>query len=218
MNNILYLLVDNLTVLNNVTETNIISAISIKQIFIAFIAMFGVIDIIGSIPIIISIKENKRSYNALNVSIISLGVLLCFLFLGQGLLGLFGLDVSSFAVAGGLVLMVLSVEMLFGIEIFKDDGPSSSVTIVPLVFPLIAGPAVLTTLLSLSAEYHVLNIVIAAILNMIVVYIVLKKVFYVERLIGKQGIYILRKFFGIILMAMSIKLITSNLISIVGIK
>ena len=178
---------------------------SFQEFLSAFIVLFAVIDITGSIPIVMGMRDEKRVYSSLGVSGISLAILICFLYVGQGV------DISSFAVAGGLVLLVLAVEMLFGIQVFKDDGPNSSATIVPLVFPLVAGPAVLTTLLSLRAEYSHINIILACIVNIIIVYVVLEKVYYVERLVGKQGIYILRKFFGIILLAMSVKLVASNI-------
>jgi len=184
---------------------------SLKEIFSAFIVMFAVIDILGSVPIIIGLKEKKKSYSAVNASLISFGILLAFLFVGQAMLGLFGVDISSFAVAGALVLLVLAIEMIFGIQIFKDDGPTESATIVPIVFPLIAGAASFTTLLSLRAEYELINIISALFLNIVVVFFVLNNIDYISRKIGKGGIYVLRKFFGIILLAIAVKLITSNL-------
>ena len=125
-------------------------------------------------------------------------------------------DISSFAVAGALVLLVLAVEMIFGVEIFKNDSPCGSATIVPLVFPLIAGAASFTTLLSLRAEYHIFNIIIAVAMNMALVYLVLRYVYYVERLFGKSGVYVMRKLFGIILLAIAVRLFTSNLTSLIG--
>ena len=125
-------------------------------------------------------------------------------------------DISSFAVAGALVLLVLAVEMIFGVEIFKNDSPCGSATIVPLVFPLIAGAASFTTLLSLRAEYNILNIIIAVAMNMALVYLVLRYVYYVERLFGKSGVYVMRKLFGIILLAIAVRLFTSNLTSLIG--
>ncbi|HBZ25716.1 MAG TPA: hypothetical protein DEO54_05670 [Rikenellaceae bacterium] len=187
---------------------------SLKEIFSAFIVMFAVIDILGSVPIIIGLKEKKKSYSAVNASLISFGILLAFLFVGQAMLGLFGVDISSFAVAGALVLLVLAIEMIFGIQIFKDDGPTESATIVPIVFPLIAGAASFTTLLSLRAEYELINIISALFLNIVVVFFVLNNIDYISRKIGKGGIYVLRKFFGIILLAIAVKLITSNLNSL----
>lgn len=187
---------------------------SIKDIFSAFIVMFAVIDILGSVPIIIGMKEKKKSFSPLNAAVISFAILVAFLFLGQAMLGLFGVDISSFAVAGALVLLVLAIEMIFGIQIFKDDGPTDSATIVPIVFPLIAGAASFTTLLSLRAEYNVLNIIVALFLNIVVVYFVLSNLDLISRKIGKSGIYVMRKFFGIILLAIAVKLIVSNLHSL----
>ena len=188
----------------------------IKEIFGAFIVMFAVIDIMGSVPIIIGMKEKKKSFSPLNASVISFAILVAFLFLGQAMLGLFGVDISSFAVAGALVLLVLAIEMIFGIQIFKDDGPTDSATIVPIVFPLIAGAASFTTLLSLRAEYDLLNIIIALFLNIVVVYFVLNNLDLISRKIGKSGIYVMRKFFGIILLAIAVKLIVSNLHSLLS--
>jgi len=187
---------------------------SIKDIFSAFIVMFAVIDILGSVPIIIGMKEKKKSFSPLNAAVISFAILVAFLFLGQAMLGLFGVDISSFAVAGALVLLVLAIEMIFGIQIFKDDGPTDSATIVPIVFPLIAGAASFTTLLSLRAEYDVVNIIIALLMNIIIVFFVLNNLELIARKIGKGGIYVMRKFFGIILLAIAVKLITSNLHSL----
>lgn len=140
-------------------------------------------------------------------------LLYCLLFyLSESLLlALFNVDISSFAVAGALVILVLACEMIFGIEIFKNDGPTDSATIVPLVFPLIAGAASFTTLLSLRAEYNILNIIIGLALNILFVYFVLKKVDYVQRVVGKGGVYVMRKFFGIILLAIAVRLFTANL-------
>ncbi len=141
---------------------------------------------------------------------------MAFLYLGQALLGLFGVDISSFAVAGALVLLVLAIEMIFGIQIFKDDGPTNSATIVPIVFPLIAGAASLTTLLSLRAEFQNQNIIIALLLNIIIVYFVLGNLDFISKKVGKGGIYVLRKFFGIILLAIAVKLIVSNLHTLIS--
>jgi len=184
---------------------------SIKEIFSAFIVMFAVIDILGSVPIIVGMKEQKKSFSAWKAAVISFAILVSFLFVGQAMLALFGVDISSFAIAGGLVLLVLAIEMIFGIQIFKDDGPTDSATIVPIVFPLIAGAASFTTLLSLRAEYDIANIIIALLLNIVIVYFVLDNIGLISRKIGKGGIYVMRKFFGIILLAIAVKLIVSNL-------
>ncbi len=189
---------------------------SFKEIVSAFMVLFAVIDILGAIPIIINLREKKQKIESGKTAVISFILLVAFLFVGKALLSLFNVDISSFAVAGALVLLVLAVEMIFGIEIFKNDGPCGSATIVPLVFPLIAGAASFTTLLSLRAEYNILNIIIAVALNMIVVYFVLRYVYYVERLFGKSGVYVMRKFFGIILLAIAVRLFTTNLTSLLG--
>ena len=151
---------------------------SFKEIISAFMVLFAVIDILGAIPIIISLREKNQKIEAGKAAIISFVILVAFLFIGQALLGLFNVDISSFAVAGALVLLVLAVEMIFGVEIFKNDSPCGSATIVPLVFPLIAGAASFTTLLSLRAEYNILNIIIAVAMNMALVYLVLRYVYY----------------------------------------
>jgi multiple antibiotic resistance protein len=173
--------------------------------------LFAVIDITGSVPIILQIREKGTPVSAFKASVLSLVVLVSFLFIGEVVLGLFSVDISSFAVAGSLVIFVLACEMIFGIEVFKNDGPPGSATVVPLVFPLIAGAGTLTTLVSLRAEYHVVNILLAVLLNIVVIYVVLRKVSVVERIFGKGGVYLLRKVFGIILLAISVKLFTTNL-------
>ncbi len=177
----------------------------------AFVVLFAIIDITGSLPIFADLKEKNRTFSAPKATIYSLIILIIFFFVGDGILSLFNVDVSSFAVAGALVIFVVAVEMTFGIEVFKMDGPGGSATMVPIIFPLIAGPGAFTTLLSLKAEYNSLNIILGLLVNMIIVYIVLRKVDLIEKLIGKGGIYILRKFFGIILLAISVKLFMGNI-------
>jgi multiple antibiotic resistance protein len=146
-----------------------------------------------------------------DLSSFSLLILLTFFFVGEGILRLFNVDVSSFAVAGSLVLFVIACEMTFGVEIFKMDGPTNNATVVPIVFPLLAGRGAFTALLSLKAEYNSLVIILALLLNMIIVFIVLSRVNWVEKLIGVGGVYVLRKFFGIILLAISAKLFMGNI-------
>lgn len=187
--------------------------LNLREIISAFVVLFAVIDITGSIPVIISIKK-KQDVHPLKATILSSLILIGFLFVGEAMLSLFGVDISSFAVAGSIVIFVLAFEMIFGIEVFKNDGPSKSATLVPITFPLIAGAGSLTTLLSLRAEYNVINIIMAIILNMIIVFAVLKRLNLVEKIIGEGGIYILRKFFGIILLAIAVKLFASNIASL----
>lgn len=187
---------------------------SLKESFSAFMVLFAVIDILGAIPIIINLRDKSQKIEAGKTAIISFILLVAFLFVGKALLSLFNVDISSFAVAGALVILVLAVEMIFGIEIFKNDGPCGSATIVPLVFPLIAGAASFTTLLSLRAEYDLMNIIVAIGLNMLVVYFVLRYVSVVEKIFGKSGIYVMRKFFGIILLAIAVRLFMTNIASL----
>lgn len=193
------------------------SNISIQELASAFMVLFAVIDITGAVPIINDIQHKGHKISAIKAALASYILLVAFLFVGDGLLNLFSVDISSFAVAGSLVIFVLAVEMIFGIPIFKNDGPSGTASIVPLVFPLIVGAGTLTTLLALRAEYHIINIIIALTLNIIVVYFVLKNVSLIEKIFGKGGAYILRKFLGIILLAISVKLFTSNLTSLIDI-
>ena len=193
------------------------SDISIQELESAFMVLFAVIDITGAVPIINDIQNKGHKISAIKAALASYILLVAFLFVGDGLLNLFSVDISSFAVAGSLVIFVLAVEMIFGIPIFKNDSPSGTASIVPLVFPLIVGAGTLTTLLALRAEYHTINIIIALTLNIIVVYFVLKNVSLVEKIFGKGGAYILRKFLGIILLAISVKLFTSNLTSLIDI-
>ena len=193
------------------------SDISIQELASAFMVLFAVIDITGAVPIINDIQNKGHKISAIKAALASYILLVAFLFVGDGLLNLFSVDISSFAVAGSLVIFVLAVEMIFGIPIFKNDSPSGTASIVPLVFPLIVGAGTLTTLLALRAEYHTINIIIALTLNIIVVYFVLKNVSLVEKVFGKGGAYILRKFLGIILLAISVKLFTSNLTSLIDI-
>ena len=177
-----------------------------QQILSAFIVLFAVIDIIGAIPIIIDLKDKGKDVNALKATLISF-----LLLLGDILLRLFHVDIESFAVAGAFVIFLLSLEMILDIEIFKNQGPIKEATLVPLVFPLLAGAGSFTTLLSLRAEYASVNIIVALILNMLWVYFVVRMTRKVERVLGKGGIYLIRKFFGIILLAISVKLFMSNI-------
>ena len=182
-----------------------------QQILSAFIVLFAVIDIIGAIPIIIDLKDKGKDVNALKATLISFLLLLGFFYAGDILLRLFHVDIESFAVAGAFVIFLLSLEVILDIEIFKNQGPIKEATLVPLVFPLLAGAGSFTTLLSLRAEYASVNIIVALILNMLWVYFVVRMTRKVERVLGKGGIYLIRKFFGIILLAISVKLFMSNI-------
>ena len=182
-----------------------------QQILSAFIVLFAVIDIIGAIPIIIDLKDKGKDVNALKATLISFLLLLGFFYAGDILLRLFHVDIESFAVAGAFVIFLLSLEMILDIEIFKNQGPIKEATLVPLVFPLLAGAGSFTTLLSLRAEYASVNIIVALVLNMLWVYFVVRMTRKVEKVLGKGCIYLIRKFFGIILLAISVKLFMSNI-------
>jgi multiple antibiotic resistance protein len=184
---------------------------SFIQITSAFMVLFAIIDIMGSIPLILDIKKKSNIVHAFRASAIAFIILIAFLFTGEGILKLFNVDIQSFAVAGALVIFIFAIEMILDIEIFRNKGPEGSSSIVPLAFPLIAGPGSFTTLLSLRAEYDTINIIIALVLNLLFVYFVLKSTSKIEKVIGEGGIYILRKFFGIILLAIAVKLFTSNI-------
>lgn len=184
---------------------------SFIQITSAFMVLFAIIDILGSIPIILNLKKKSEVVHSFRASSVAFLILVVFLFTGEGILKLFGVDIQSFAIAGALVIFIFAIEMILDVEIFRNKGPQGGSSIVPLAFPLIAGPGSFTTLLSLRAEYAAENIIVALILNLIFVYIVLKSTSKIEKFIGEAGIYILRKFFGIILLAIAVKLFTSNI-------
>ena len=188
---------------------------SFKEIISAFIVLFAIIDITGSIPIIIDLRSKGAKISPLRVSLISFVILVAFLFAGEGLLSLFGVEINSFAVAGSIVIFIYGMEMILGREIINNDGPASAANAVPIIFPLIAGAGVLTTLISMRAEYLIQNIIVAIALNMVVVFFVLKYVDWVERVLGPTVIYILRKIFGIILLAMAVKLFTTNIATMI---
>jgi len=184
---------------------------SFVEITSAFMVLFAIIDILGSIPIILNIKKKDKNIYAFWASFIALLILILFLFTGEGVLKLFSVDIQSFAVAGSLIIFIFAIEMILDVEIFRNQGPKNSSSFIPLAFPLIAGPGSFTTLLSLRAEYQIENIIVALVLNLALVYVVLKSTTRIEKLIGEGGIYILRKFFGIILLAIAVKLFTTNI-------
>lgn len=190
--------------------SNLLSQLDLQQIVSAFIVLFAVIDIFGSTPIIINLKKQGRPVGAWKASSLSGALLLGFFFAGDAMLRLFSVDISSFAVAGALVIFLMALEMILDITIFKNQGPIKEATLVPVVFPLIAGAGSFTTLLSLKAEFHSVNIITALVLNMLCVYIVIRATDWVERKISASFIYLLRKFFGIILLAISVRLFTAN--------
>ena len=185
--------------------------INLKEIFSVTLIIFSVIDILGSIPFIILIRKREGRIHAEKATTISAGLMIAFLYLGQSILQLFGLDVASFAVAGAIVIFIVAMEMILGITLIKDDpNATGSGSIVPLAFPLIAGAGTLTTILSLRAVYEELNILIGIIFNLVVVYAVLRSIGWLERVIGESGFAVLRRVFGVILLAIAVKIFKSN--------
>jgi multiple antibiotic resistance protein len=183
--------------------------LNVIEILAAFMVLFAIIDIPGSIPIIIDIKSKSGDVKSVKVTIVSCLILLAFLFIGSPLLGIFGIDVSSFAIAGSFIIFLIAMEMILGIELFKHDSKAGG-SIFPIAFPLIAGAGSITTILSLKAEYQTINILIALVLNMIIIYFVLRMTSMFERILGAGGLQILKKVFGVILLSIAIKLFLTN--------
>lgn len=187
---------------------------SFKEIISVSLILFSVIDILGSVPIIIDLRKREGHIQSEKATIVAGIIMIAFLYLGKSILALFGLDVESFAIAGALIMFFLGVEMVLGIELFKPDASgATSSSIVPLAFPLIAGAGTMTTLISLRAEYSQPNVLVGVVLNLIFVYIVLKSSSWLEKKLGPAGFNILRKVFGIILLAIAIKLFKNNILS-----
>ena len=186
--------------------------LTLNEIATAFMVLFAVIDILGSIPIILDIKRKAGKISSLRESFFSLLIMLGFLFLGERLIGFIGIDVNSFAVAGSVIIFIMALEMVLNVNLFKDDGSTAkTASIVPLAFPIIAGAGSMTTILSLRAEFEAVNIAVAIFLNIVVVFVILKLTGKIERLLGAGGIAVLRKVFGIVLLAIAIKLFSSNI-------
>jgi multiple antibiotic resistance protein len=190
-------------------KNTILHYFNFKEIISVTMILFAIIDIVGAIPIIIQLRKKAGHIQSEKASMVALILMILFLFLGEQLLAVIGLDVKSFAIAGSLVIFIIALEMILGANFFKDEIPDS-VSIVPLAFPIIAGAGTMTTLLSLKSEYETQNIIFGIIINMIFVYAVLKNTSRLETLLGKTGLNILRKAFGIILLAIAIKLFRHN--------
>ena len=182
----------------------------IKEIFTAGMILFAVIDIIGSIPIIVDLRKKVGHIESEKASVVAGLLMILFLFVGEEILNLIGIDVNSFAVAGSFILFFLAIEMVLGIQLYKDDAPETA-AIVPLAFPLVAGAGTMTSILSLRAEYYVGNIIIAILANIVIVYLVLKSSGKIEKVLGKQGINVIRKIFGVVLLAIAVKLFAANI-------
>lgn len=195
--------------------TDFFAGFNSSELFKATMVLFAVVDIVGSVPLIIKIKEQAGDIHPARTSFVSLGIMIGFLILGESILKLFGVDVKSFAVAGSLILFAMSLEMILGVRLFRDSVSGKTASVVPLAFPIIAGAGTMTTLVSLRAEYQNINIVLAILINVIIVYVVLRLTKRLEILLGPGGIAILKKVFGIILLAIAVKLFTTNISSMI---
>lgn len=185
---------------------------NIKEIFTATMVLFAVIDIIGNVPIILSLRKKVGHIKSGKASIIAAVVMIVFLFIGERILNLIGINVNEFAVAGAFIIFFIALEMILGVTLFKEEESSPDLaTIFPLAFPMLAGPGSLTTLLSLRAEYSLENIIIAIVINVVIIYIVLKTSSRLQKFLGKNGIAIIQKIFGVILLAIAVKLFASNI-------
>ena len=181
----------------------------VKEIFTAGMILFAVIDIIGSTPVIIGLRQKVGHIQSEKASLVALVIMIGFLFVGEEILNLIGIDVNSFAVAGSIIIFFLALEMILGIQLYKEESPETA-SIVPIAFPIIAGAGTLTTLLSLRAEFAAANIIAAIVINILVVYIVLKSSKSIERVLGSSGISVIQKVFGVILLAIAVKLFANN--------
>ena len=188
----------------------LISNMIAKELLTVTFTLFAVIDIIGAIPILISLKEKLGGINELKATLISGALMILFLYVGEAFLRLLGLDKRSFAVGGSIVIFILGLEMVLGLELFKSEKNAQAGTVVPIAFPLIAGSGTLTTLMSLRANYPQITILIAVLINLLFVFVVLKSLRFIERLLGPAGLIAVRKFFGVILLAIAVKIFSSN--------
>ncbi|MEO6948078.1 MAG: MarC family protein [Ginsengibacter sp.] len=189
-----------------------IANISQKELFTVTFTLFAVIDILGSIPILISLKDKMGGHIKTGLATIASGALMIlFLFLGQQFLNILGLDVQSFAVAGSIVIFIIGLEMVLGVEFFKPEKDPKSGSVVPIAFPLIAGSGTLTTVMSLKANYHDINIFLGILINLVVIFVVLKSLKWIEKALGPNGLLVVRKFFGVILIAIAVKIFGSNI-------
>lgn len=185
---------------------------NIKEIIAATMILFAVIDIVGNIPVVIKLRKKAGHIQSAKASFIALVIMIAFVFLGESILNVIGVEVSEFAVAGSFILFFIALEMILGITLFKDEEVSpKTVTVFPLAFPLLAGPGSLTSLVALRAEYALENILVAIIVNIVLIFIVLKTSRHIEKFMGKNGIAIIQKIFGVILLAIAVKLFTANI-------
>lgn len=185
--------------------------ILLTEIITVSLTLFAVIDMLGSVPVLLSLKKKMGEISAVQATVVSGGLMLLFFFVGEAVLNLMGLDISSFAIAGSIVIFILGLEMVLGMEFFRSEQGEKSGSIVPVAFPLIAGSGTLTTIMSLKATYHAYNILISILVNLIIIYVILRSLKLIERALGPSGILVVRKFFGVILLAIAIKIFKNNL-------
>ncbi len=184
--------------------------INIKELLTVSFTLFAVIDIIGSIPILVSLKNKLGGINEIRATLISGAFMILFLYIGEPFLNLLGVDVRSFAVGGSIVIFILGLEMVLGLEFFKSEKDVRAATVVPIAFPLIAGSGTLTTIISLKAIYTQPTVLIAILINLVIVFLVLKSLQFIERMLGPAGMIAVRKFFGVILLAIAVKIFATN--------
>ncbi len=182
----------------------------VSQIITVTFTLFAVIDVLGSIPVIISLKNKMGHISATQATLVSGALMLLFFFVGEQMLNIMGLDINSFAIAGSIVIFILGLEMVLGIEFFRSEKDLKTGSVVPIAFPLIAGSGTLTTVMSLKAAYHEYNILIGILINLIFIFLTLKSISFLERILGPSGISVVRKFFGVILIAIAVKIFRDN--------
>ena len=187
--------------------------LAIKEILTVSFTLFAVIDVVGSVPILVSLRDKMGGHiKSTQATVVSGTLMILFLFVGQDFLKILGVDVKSFAVAGSIVIFILGLEMVLGIEFFKPDVNTKTSSVVPIAFPLIAGSGTLTTVMSLKANYADVNILIGILINCLVIYLVLKSLKWIEKFLGPSGMSVIRKFFGVILLAIAVKIFGSNIV------
>jgi len=184
--------------------------VNFSELLTVTFTLFAVIDVIGSVPILISLKEKMGEFSELKATLISGALMILFLYLGKEFLKLLGVDIRSFAVGGSIVIFILGLEMVLGLEFFKSEKEVKSATIVPIAFPVIAGSGTLTTIMSLKANYGETTLLIAILFNLLIVYLVLRSLKFIEKLLGPAGLIAVRKFFGVILLAIAVKIFATN--------
>lgn len=185
--------------------------ILISEIITVSLTLFAVIDMLGSVPVLLSLKKKMGDISAVQATFVSGVLMVAFFFIGEALLNLMGLDISSFAIAGSIVIFILGLEMVLGMEFFRSESGEKTGSIVPIAFPLIAGSGTLTTIMSLKATYHAYNILISIFINLVIIYVILRSLKLIERALGPSGILVVRKFFGVILLAIAIKIFKNNI-------